>query len=336
MITYLLGAGASAGSVPILRNLIPSIKHEKIVIDKEFRPTTKFVNIHGYEYSYYDLKEELVKDFEWLIKEAEKHQSIDTFAKKLFIQNETKALKLLKTLLSIYFIVIQSKCPADIRYDSFFASILGSNASSFPDKLRILSWNYDYQLEKAYSEYYRDDRIEACQTMLNVYSKNIKGPAFNPEKFGLIKLNGTATLIKEDEKAFPISIIDKPSQEYSNELVENLLKHYALLHHYEGTKEKRVSSLSFAWEDFPDLNNKVYSSIGQTEVLVVIGYSFPFFNREIDRAIIGKMSHLKKVYFQAPDAEDLRERFLAIREDIDYKNLHLRKDIMQFAFPNEL
>jgi hypothetical protein len=45
---------------------------------------------------------------------------------------------------------------------------------------------------------------------------------------------------------------------------------------------------------------------------------------------------LKKVYFQAPDAEDLRERFLAINDKLDPNNLILRKDIKQFTLPNEL
>jgi len=70
--------------------------------------------------------------------------------------------------------------------------------------------------------------------------------------------------------------------------------------------------------------------------LIVIGYSFPFFNREIDRKIIGNMEELEKVYFQAPDAETIKERFQAIRDDIDEKLLVTKKDIGQFLIPNEL
>jgi hypothetical protein len=48
------------------------------------------------------------------------------------------------------------------------------------------------------------------------------------------------------------------------------------------------------------------------------------------------MTNLKKVYFQAPDAEDIRERFLAINDGVPPENLVLRKDVKQFTLPNEL
>lgn len=101
--------------------------------------------------------------------------------------------------------------------------------------------------------------------------------------------------------------------------------------------------LSFAWEH--NINNNFYSNlreaVSNTEVLVVIGYSFPFFNREIDKLIFNEFMQkdkLRKVYFQAPpeDAEDIRERFLAINDQIDPDKLVLRKDIKQFTLPNEL
>jgi len=70
--------------------------------------------------------------------------------------------------------------------------------------------------------------------------------------------------------------------------------------------------------------------------LIVIGYSFPYFNREIDREIIANMNNLKKVYFQSLDAENLKERFLSIRDDLKDNQLLVRKDCGQFLLPNEL
>ena len=98
--------------------------------------------------------------------------------------------------------------------------------------------------------------------------------------------------------------------------------------------------MSFAWEHQTEspFFNHLKAAVKNTEILVVIGYSFPFFNRDIDKLILKEFmgSSLKKVYFQAPDAEDLRERFLAINDRIDPTNLVLRKDIKQFTLPNEL
>lgn len=338
MVTYLFGAGASRNSIPILNELIGSMQREKNDLKDNFAPKAEYITIGGNEYDAKGLFKQFIEDFEWVIRDGAMHQSIDTFAKKLFIQGEFGELKKLKTIISIYFLIVQSRSRVDIRYDSFFASILANNPSLFPPNLRILTWNYDYQFEKSYAEYYRDYRIEACQTKLNVYSKNSRAPHFNSDQFGIVKLNGTASLILDENKGYPISIITTVNHEYDSKLVETLLRNYALMHHVGSTKNKLSSTISFAWEDYDRGMVAISNAIAatkDTEILVVIGYSFPFFNRLVDRDIIRAMKGLKKVYFQAPDAEDLKERFLAIRDDIGDKDLLLRKDVMQFVFPNE-
>ncbi len=126
--------------------------------------------------------------------------------------------------------------------------------------------------------------------------------------------------------------------EYSSALIEIFLQHYASMHHVGKTKERLIPSLSFAWEDYSTGKvaiKRAIESTSETEILVVIGYSFPFFNRFVDRDIIRSMNRLKKVYFQAPDAEVLKERFLAIRNDLKDENLIIRKDVHQFVFPIE-
>ena len=103
-------------------------------------------------------------------------------------------------------------------------------------------------------------------------------------------------------------------------------------------QEKTSSSISFAWEEENERSGiiqKARQDVSETNILVVIGYSFPFFNRIIDRDIIRGMNKLEKVYFQAPDANDIKERFLAIRDDIAPDKLLTRFDVKQFVFPNE-
>jgi hypothetical protein len=73
-----------------------------------------------------------------------------------------------------------------------------------------------------------------------------------------------------------------------------------------------------------------------TNVLVVIGYSFPFFNREIDRKIIKAMSKIHKVYFQSKEPDALVERFQAIIPGIKTEALKPITDVEQFLLPNEL
>jgi hypothetical protein len=336
-ITYLFGAGASVNAIPIVKGLVTSMKEElnDLINPVIFSPV---LEMNSNPFITKELFDNFISDYTWVVNSSEKHQSIDTFAKKLFIQGEFEDLKKLKTIMSIYFIIIQSKKDADKRYDGFFASILQESHLVFPDHLKILSWNYDYQFEKAYSEYSRDSRINSCRSSLNILSKNSTKSSFHNNKFGILKLNATASFIVDTEKKSTFNYFEDVSVKYNSSLISNLLANYASLHHISTIKNKLVPSLSFAWEDYnygKHIVEKAIEFAKQTEILVIIGYSFPFFNRLVDRDIINSMSNLKKIYFQAPDAELLKERFLAIRDNIKDENLILRKDIEQFAFPNE-
>ena len=129
---------------------------------------------------------------------------------------------------------------------------------------------------------------------------------------------------------------DLITADFDKTFIENLVRTYSAGIYHD---QIYTSSISFAWEDSDE--KKTYLSelcnhIASTNVLIIIGYSFPFFNREIDRKIIGSMKNIEKVYFQAPDADNIKERFQAIRDDLDGKILVTRFDLDQFLLPNEL
>jgi hypothetical protein len=338
-ITYLFGAGASKNSIPITEGLIESMNEELrnfrdnfTSILNEVKTATSHPHISDPEKGEKIFKQ-FLSDFELIINSSRTHQSIDTFAKKLHIQKNHDTLNKLKTILSLYFIIVQSRKYADVRYDSFFASILEENHSTFPKNLKILSWNYDYQIEKAHSVYSGDPRIESCIRSLNIFSKNSLNDSFDSDKFGIIKLNGTAAFMLHSENNKPHLYFDFVDAPLNSSLTSEILANYVSLQITR--KDEFIPALSFAWEDREAIVKKAIEFTKSTEILVVIGYSFPFFNRFIDRDIIRAMKNLKKVYFQAPDAGNLKERFLAIRDDIEDKNLEPRNDIKQFVFPNE-
>ena len=93
-----------------------------------------------------ELQIELIEDIKWLFDLSNDHASVDTAAKKLFIKGDYKNLLRLKVALSIFLIVEQILKSPDKRYDSFFSSILGDSKSDFPKNIRVVSWNYDLQL----------------------------------------------------------------------------------------------------------------------------------------------------------------------------------------------
>jgi hypothetical protein len=335
-ITYLLGAGASKNTLPLIDKIGESILHLKDSLKSEFSFNNETIRLQGKEYLLQTLFNEFTSDLTWLSEECANHQSIDTFAKKLYITQEWDLLKKLKASLSLFFMILQSKTKVDLRYDSFFASILTQHHLIFPSNLRILSWNYDTQIEMAYSGYSKDFRNDACQSSLNIAIKNCKSMG-SDDGFSITKLNGTAAIFRNEQNQ-SFQVIQKNNSQFSQTFLIEILKNYAVLTHIPETKSKTESSLSFAWEGQNDPHSIINTAIANTrstEILVVIGYSFPFFNREVDRKIIRAMVALKKVYFQAPDANALKERFLAIRDDIKDNNLLERYDVNQFVFPNE-
>ncbi|ULC59598.1 hypothetical protein MBM09_01155 [Flaviramulus sp. BrNp1-15] len=337
-ITYLLGAGASYNALPIVKD-IPNALND---FSEEFNPSIlnnshpnssiiyKDNIINNYLSQHEELKnnsEYILKfhnDIVWLKKESEKHTSIDTFAKKLHLKEDYENLKRLKIILSCFFLYLQTK-KFDNRYDSFFASIL-DNLSELPGNLKILSWNYDSQLEIAFNRF-SNSTIENTRKVLNVFSKGQKtnlNPA-KPNEFCVFKVNGTTNATNNKNEIYDI-LLDFDSKELS--LAEDLLELYSTKANYKLYNP----NMSFAWENFNQelqFYSNLRESIEKTDILIVIGYSLPFFNRKIDRFILDSMDNLKKIYVQDPKyAEGIIEK---IKELIPSHNIKFQnRDKIEF------
>jgi hypothetical protein len=97
--------------------------------------------------------------------------------------------------------------------------------------------------------------------------------------------------------------------------------HDELLKLLFGRESEMTSLLTFAWERGEEawhiMANRIQISeqmVRNTNILVIIGYSFPFFNREFDKKIFEALKEegsLKAIYFQDPvrDGEFLRNQF---------------------------
>jgi len=247
----------------------------------------------------------------------------------------------LKHCLSVYFLIEQGLHPVDKRYDPFFASLLISK-SVMPSHIKVISWNYDLQLELGFQVYSGDKTLYDAQMYLGHYHKfinNLADTEIHENKFGLYKINGSCTMFGFDpmiQKKYYYPDVIPGSLNPEN--LEQLMQVYVRIKKNYG---KHKCGLSFAWEDdhrniTKGIDYVTSVACRNTEVLVVIGYSFPFFNREVDRKIIGGMNDLKKIYIQAPDAHDLKEKFSSIRQDFDKSQIVTIKNIDQFFLPHEL
>lgn len=101
------------------------------------------------------------------------------------------------------------------------------------------------------------------------------------------------------------------------------------------------NALSFAWENINnDFFKQIKKKVEDAKILIIIGYSFPYFNREIDRQIIGEMTQLEKVYIQDPNANEVKESFEAVLSEFQSINIKLKyvlkEGVKQFIIPNEM
>lgn len=279
----------------------------------------------GYE----DVKDRLIKDFETLANNCERHATIDTYAKKLFLTKEKQELEKLKKLLSIFLIIEQYLNEPDTRYDTFLANVL-TNALTLPNEIAILSWNYDSQIEIAYREYNK-----ANPSTLGVYNEYVDKPE-NPKVF---KLNGTAQF----DGINPLSVWCDRNKHTIDEFKTKFVMD-------EYWKTNSLSMLAFAWENdrVKDVEKTqrfwetLQNEVADVECLVVIGYTFPYFNRMIDRWVLDKMPNLRQIYIQAPNAEILRNNVIPVLSERQIKINHLDKNTIpisnceQFYLPPQL
>jgi hypothetical protein len=318
-ITYLIGAGASAHAVPVVSRLAKSFT-------KLIRHLSELKEEVGLSSEQITVLVDLIEACQWVQGEANKHASIDTFAKKLFIRGKNEELKRLKLVMWVLFAFFQTKNPVDFRYDSFFASIIKDWQLILPKSIKIVSWNYDQQFELAFQAFSGLDGLYVNQDKLNILAKNYSDNKVKDE-FSIYKINGTASFILKNPN----------STSYFDLIGKNIEKANNIVSMIDSIKSSNaVASLSFAWElGFESHLDQIIKNVAKTETLVVIGYSFPFFNRDTDRKIIKNMKSLTKVYFQSPEAGVIKERFLAIRGEFPDKHLICRSDVNQFLIPDE-
>ncbi|MES2381420.1 MAG: hypothetical protein V4538_10300 [Bacteroidota bacterium] len=332
-ITYLLGAGASYNALPIV-NELASVADE--IIKHLIHYKTSYPNnIKNYS----DFSKTIS-----LIKEVAKHHSIDTLARKIWIKNKGSAdndeyIRIINLITAIlYFkqieknilgydnISIKRKSPIELvidpRYEAFFAAILKDDCS-IPHNFSFISWNYDFQIEKAL-HFYSDKRIsETAEEYKIIYDKS-RPPNKTTQ---IIKINGTS-LFESNNNVFDSTICN---HEIYSILIDALSDNMERL--------KNTSSLiKFAWENEPEIKNHhaiASEKIKDSDFVVVIGYSFPIFNRAVDIELF-KYFEKGKIIIQAPesDVHQYIQQLESIKSNLSEKAIPIT-NLNQFYIPNE-
>lgn len=327
-VTYILGAGASANALPTVKKTDCNSG-----LSDTMRELANWLEEHKEISAEHGIFiQEIIRDFRWLADNSDEYGTVDTFAKSLYLHQKWDELKRLKFLLSFYFTIEQLvHRKLDKRTLIFFTSVL-QYKSILPTNIKILNWNYDSQLQIAGNTFQQEEYNHvggvSIQTpaLFNYYPSVGYDYNSNVNDFGVVHLNGIASMYTESDKTNRSLHIENHGNNL-NEII-SLLK---------GKEGKNL--ITFGWES--TLIHKrieiAKSIVKETDYLVIIGYSFPFFNRVIDKEVFESLKEsgkLKKIYYQDPfrTGDFLREQFL-LPATIEIAHV---ADTINYFIPNEL
>ena len=350
-VTYFLGAGASAGGdtvdrgmeyyntqgFPYMGNGIPIVRDTPGVFSnfvKQISETLYNDYIKGKSensaikdvrdnYPFFLLLEEMLR-------ELEIHTTFDTIARKYWLMGRKEDLNRLKFFMNIFFIWLQMRNDFDKRYDKFLSIILKKNKNNIylPNDFNFISWNYDMQFELAALSYFRsiaviDTLFKKTGVIPYVGNPNYKTQEniYEQDKFNFIKLNGIAGILNNQDLISPIYDDNFDVNEEISLLKDRISKFDLkklidfIIARQNNITQFNAGTLQFAFEKTEKQKNALDAAkkiMNQTSTLIVIGYSFPYFNRDIDISLLSELKGAVEIII-----EDLNPNLpLAIVQDI--------------------
>lgn len=336
-ITYLLGAGASRQKMPLAMEIPTALNalSDEINQPRNMLLADRFDKKESLPLSMGEYQKKFVEDIQQVIQKSKDFSTIDTYAKSLYLQNKITDLRKLKSVLSCFFLLEQSIKGIDQRYDTFFATILRyeSNKITLPD-IKIISWNYDQQVELAYANITNQHNFDGILRDIQSVPRFNSITDIQHEQFGIVHLNGIAGMHKiHDGNVYSLFY---PNKKFSKNLFEEILLFYSK---YINLSDSFTPLLSYAWEQ-SFLSSPIVKTaaeiIRNTNILVIIGYSFPTFNRSIDKAILLELPRKAKIYIQnsKENLSSVIDRFSSLV--IDSSEPRPVEDENQFFIPYEL
>jgi len=313
-ITYLFGAGASAKACPILKGQGEEmIKLSKKHISDDFiKMGLKPINPNAYNRILYDIG--------YFGEKALEYGTIDIYAKKLYLSDDYEnELDRLKLSVSHFFTIWESMDDdlkkngkyenIDPRYIGLLASVLEKTPDRHPkikDNLKFITWNYDLQFERAYKSLCMSHLDWDNISKLLRFRINDK----NVDTLDICHLNGYSGYYFTDKANRDTGVeVDTVNRNIQNMDVQSIVK--ALEFTAESQNRSQLTfnkHINYAWESnelATTARNIALNIFESTDILVIIGYSFPPFNKEIDQLLFSKLSKRKtKIIYQDPNASE--------------------------------
>lgn len=348
-ITYYLGAGASYNALPIWHKQGNSM----IEVSNQIFDRLKSINLKDNSRTAILFKNQILTNFAKKLKKfgefAVEYGSIDIYARRLYLLKDLKQLNELKYCLSVYFDLWEkflflgqkinkndSYQKIDKRYYSLLSVLLekNDNLPKLSDSISIITWNYDLQMEMAYASFLPKgyNSLETINSGLK-FKDNI----YNNERLNIIHLNGYRGEFKYENKTYP-NVEDK----YSDTIEDYLLGILENYNQFKRSGPDYKDCIKYAWESNSKSINRAKKIMEETDILIIIGYSFPSFNRQIDSQLITefeKKSSYKKIVYQDPNINsDLVNSIFSRPEEVELKSdINTRQFYIphEFLFPTE-
>lgn len=342
---YWFGAGASAQALPVVGELPDALRDQV----HRIRRLLKHPEEIGEELALYERELHNLADL------AVVYGTLDTYARALYLggdpQNELAALKL---NLSMFFILEPFLAKAkpmtaqrrgmytrqyrvDPRYMSWLALLLGDGLKLNP-RVKVISWNYDFQVEFALAQYCQAGALDQAHGRYRIHPTP-DTTRIDTDNFFLTHLNGIAG---QELRSDGVQPWYRMHVGFYPDALRGVFRRYGEKGE-RGVKTRHAFTerLTFAWENKPvavEALSMAERALRDADVLVVVGYSFPAFNRLVDTRLMRAFDqggNRKRLVLQNPriNRADLLNLF-----DVDTDRVTVVTDAStdQFHLPNEL
>jgi hypothetical protein len=333
-ITYYTGAGASYNAMPVLDELGTwmILVSQDACAAFEAIPSPPGVSPLHLPFG------QLLQKIEHYGRISNDFGTIDTYAKRLHWLGKDDELKELKACLSLFFSIIQlvdkmllgsniypspepigvRRDPIDKRYLALLSTVLEAPQKQvrLQPHVKFITWNYDLQIELAFQKFSSD-----AQNWAGIRSD--LGYRFDStEKLNVCHLNGYHGHLKVSH-----GVVQPIFQNIDASMIGSLSMQQALIR-LEWIGEKLgsgeasyASELTYAWEENSSAQTtrlKAEEIMRTTDELVVVGYSIPSFNHEVDLALFRALKAGAHVVYQDKNGlERVRQILNSIGKTVD-------------------
>lgn len=378
-VLYYLGAGASANALPTVNEMTERFGLFFLMAHYHYNQQNPNSNI--------DINTELIKAIGALYFILKGKRSIDTFAKELWLRNKNdvsnpQRVKTFKNILALYFVWEERKkeegfINIDNPRDTLHSYVSSSSQETFVyivrgnNRLESFGSNDKdhYPIKEEFEEIMKkfDDLINKKKKTDDRYINFLNYVLEQGEEYPSFPSNKIKIVSWNYDNQFELACDSmRMGSIYEKEIKPNLLPvngkfkrhgHYSFIGVLQNYRESD-DGIQFAWENANPNYDEFLKEFDNREEkhIVVIGYSFPFANREIDKLILKRIirgwdedaSNRRyyrpaiNIYIQAgsqKDYEDIKERMISLASiDIGAADIKITRDedLDNFFIPNAL